>query len=169
MYVSSTNNQQPDGEQPVAAGLRADLEQLLINTGVDLVRLIMMSLYVLCRSMCCAFVYVCVCVPVRVCECVNVCMCVQGCAYACMGEERLPLPVLLNSFDVAYIIYKVGQNRIYTPYMTVCLMKSLQKMPYIHHVYIWFWPTLIIFMCRLLGATITRTNAAVPCSKESAS
>ena len=31
-------------------------------------------------------------------------------------------------------IYRVGQNRIYTPYMTVYLMKSLQKRPYIHMV-----------------------------------
>ena len=32
-------------------------------------------------------------------------------------------------------IYRVGQNRIYTPYMTVYLMKSLQKRPYIHRIH----------------------------------
>ena len=32
-------------------------------------------------------------------------------------------------------ICKVGQDRIYTPYMTVCLIKSLQNMPYIHRIY----------------------------------
>jgi len=29
-------------------------------------------------------------------------------------------------------IFRVGQNRIYTPYMTVCMVISLPKMPYIH-------------------------------------
>jgi len=30
---------------------------------------------------------------------------------------------------------RVGQNRIYTPYMTVYLMISLTKIPYIHRIY----------------------------------
>jgi len=30
---------------------------------------------------------------------------------------------------------KVGQNRIYTPYMTVYLVISLPKIPYIHRIY----------------------------------
>ena len=42
---------------------------------------------------------------------------------------------------------RVGQNRIYTLYMTVYLVTSLPKIPYIHHIYIyiyiWFWPTLL--------------------------
>jgi len=33
-------------------------------------------------------------------------------------------------------IFGVGQNRIYTPYMTVYLMISLPKIPYIHRIYI---------------------------------
>ena len=37
---------------------------------------------------------------------------------------------------------RVGQNRIFTPYMTVCLVNTLHKIPYIHRIYIWFWPTL---------------------------
>jgi len=32
-------------------------------------------------------------------------------------------------------ICRVGQNRIYTPYMTVYLMISLPKIPYIHRIY----------------------------------
>jgi hypothetical protein len=50
------------------------------------------------------------------------------------------------------ITCRVGQNRIYTPYMTVNLVISLSKIPCIHGVwfihlftytvYIWFWPTL---------------------------
>jgi len=39
------------------------------------------------------------------------------------------------------VIVRVGQNRIYTPYMTVCMVISLPKYR-IHTVYIWFWPTL---------------------------
>jgi hypothetical protein len=45
-------------------------------------------------------------------------------------------------------VCRVGQNRIYTPYMTVYLVDSLQKIPYMHriyiyiYIYIWFWPTL---------------------------
>ena len=30
---------------------------------------------------------------------------------------------------------KVGQNRIYTPYMTVYLVISQPKIPYIHRIY----------------------------------
>jgi len=34
-----------------------------------------------------------------------------------------------------YSIYRVGQNRIYTPYMTVYLVIFLPKIPYIHRIY----------------------------------
>ena len=37
--------------------------------------------------------------------------------------------------------YRVGQNRLYTPYMIVCLVIFLPKY-LIYIVYIWFWPTL---------------------------
>ena len=30
---------------------------------------------------------------------------------------------------------RVGQNRIYTPFMTVCMVISLPKIPYIHRIY----------------------------------
>jgi hypothetical protein len=33
------------------------------------------------------------------------------------------------------LICRVGQNRIYTPYMTVYLVISLPKIPYIHRIY----------------------------------
>ena len=33
------------------------------------------------------------------------------------------------------IICRVGQNCIYTPYMTVHLVISLPKLPYIHRIY----------------------------------
>jgi hypothetical protein len=39
---------------------------------------------------------------------------------------------------------RVGQSRIYTPYMTVCMVVSLPKLPYIHRITynVWSWPTL---------------------------
>jgi hypothetical protein len=37
--------------------------------------------------------------------------------------------------SVARCLSRVGQNRIYTPYMTVYLMISLPKIPYIHRIY----------------------------------
>jgi hypothetical protein len=53
------------------------------------------------------------------------------------------------SFDGVLVlssrIFRVGQNRIYTPYMTVLLVISPPKIPYVHRIYIWFWPTLRIF------------------------
>ena len=41
------------------------------------------------------------------------------------------------------LIHRVGQNRIYTPYMTVYLMISLPKVPYIHRIYMGPTPGLI--------------------------
>ena len=34
------------------------------------------------------------------------------------------------------IMTRVGQNRIYTPYMTVCMVISLPKTPYVHRAYL---------------------------------
>jgi len=34
-------------------------------------------------------------------------------------------------------VFRVGQHRIYTPYMTVYLVISLPKLPYIHRIYIY--------------------------------
>ena len=33
-------------------------------------------------------------------------------------------------------IRRVGQNRIYTPYMTVCMVIPLLKIPYVHRIYV---------------------------------
>jgi len=33
-------------------------------------------------------------------------------------------------------IHRVGQNRIYTPYMTVCMVISMPKIPYVHRIYL---------------------------------
>jgi hypothetical protein len=46
---------------------------------------------------------------------------------------------------------RVGQNLIYTPYMTAYMVMSLPKIPYVNciyiFIYIWFWPTLMIRLC----------------------
>ena len=39
-------------------------------------------------------------------------------------------------------MYRVGQNRIYTPYMTVYLVISLSKLPCVYTECMWFWPIL---------------------------
>jgi len=53
---------------------------------------------------------------------------------------------------------RVGQNRIYTPYLTVHLVISLSKKYRIYTVYIYiyilFWPTL--FMCLIATRSKTR-------------
>jgi hypothetical protein len=41
------------------------------------------------------------------------------------------------------LTYRVGQNRMYTPYTTVCMVIYLLKIPYIHRMYEWFWPSLL--------------------------
>ena len=38
------------------------------------------------------------------------------------------------------VVSRVGQKRIYTPYMTAYLVISLPKLPYIYCTYRWFWP-----------------------------
>jgi len=42
-----------------------------------------------------------------------------------------PTPPLQLGFEIC----RVGQNRIYTPYMTVYIVISLPKIPYIHRIY----------------------------------
>jgi hypothetical protein len=43
--------------------------------------------------------------------------------------------VLYCNRTVFYRMYRVGQNRIYTPYMTVYLMIFLPNLPYVHCIY----------------------------------
>ena len=51
-------------------------------------------------------------------------------------------------------MYRVGHNRIYAPYMTVYLVISLPKVPYIHRIYIWSWPTLLMFGLEAAGLIV---------------
>jgi len=85
------------------------------------------------RSMCmCVLVYV----SARTCKCVCVC-CVCVCVHVSWPETcRKHLNVRLWTQTC-----RVGQNRIYTPYMTVYLVIFLPNIPNIHRIYIWFWPT----------------------------
>ena len=41
----------------------------------------------------------------------------------------------VNGLLLASLVARVSQSRIYTPYMTVCLMISLPEIPYIHRIY----------------------------------
>jgi len=50
---------------------------------------------------------------------------------------------------------RFGQNRMYTPYLTVCLVISLSKIPFIHRIYIWFWPTLKVLKVPTFTATLS--------------
>jgi len=47
-------------------------------------------------------------------------------------------------------LFRVGQNRIFTLYMNICMAIFLPKIPYIHHIYIpinvWFWPNLDLLL-----------------------
>jgi len=53
--------------------------------------------------------------------------------------------VIEPSYPPRHIMSRVGQNRIYTPYMTVYLVISAPKMPYVNRIYmVLAWPILII-------------------------
>jgi hypothetical protein len=41
---------------------------------------------------------------------------------------------------------RIGQNRIYTPYMGICGLISLLKIPYIHRIY-----TVYTYVCMVLA------------------
>jgi len=43
---------------------------------------------------------------------------------------------ILFSWDEGRDLRRVGQNRISAPYMTVCMVISLLKIPYVHRIYL---------------------------------
>ena len=51
----------------------------------------------------------------------------------------------LNLFRSMRAVVRVGKNRIITPYMTVHLVTSLPKLPYLHRIHTWFCPTRHIY------------------------
>ena len=108
-------------------------------------------LHLKCASVCVCFSYttsarvcvVCVCihiccsynssVRVEVCVCVYVCVCV--CLCGCMCSASITCAVLVLSCRSLKNMIRVGQDRIYTPYMTLYLVISLPKIPWIHRIY----------------------------------
>jgi hypothetical protein len=70
--------------------------------------------------------------------CVSECVCVFVYVWVC-AHVRAVLPpfflLLLSLHSLHCKITRVGQNRIYTPYMTVCMVIFLLKLPSIYTVY----------------------------------
>ena len=70
--------------------------------------------------------------------CVCVCVCCTynvECEYVCMFEGE-GVGVGVWCVVVTQHLCRVGQNRIYTPYMTVCMVISLPENPYINFIYL---------------------------------
>ena len=109
----------------------------------------------------CGCVRACVRARVRTCVCVCGCVCLCVCVLICVHVQmRMPrkgytlfrgqclslllfLAYQLCTFACVCVIFRVGQNRIYTPYTKYIWWFPCQKYR-IHTVYIWFWPTLYI-------------------------
>jgi len=70
----------------------------------------------------------------------------RGLVILCCGQKCDRVLGDSESVTWGLVIFRVGHNRIYTPYMTVYLVISCQKNR-IHTVYIWFWPTLVLLCC----------------------
>ena len=56
---------------------------------------------------------------------------------------------------------RVGQNRVYTPYMTVCMMISLPKIPYIHRKYLKMYVSGQPYACLPASRARTSVTAAL--------
>jgi hypothetical protein len=66
----------------------------------------------------------------------------------------------------AYQIYRVGQTRIFAPYMTVCMVSSLLKIPYVTPyipINVWFWPNLQIYQVK---EQVVKLCKAVPAAQQ---
>ena len=69
------------------------------------------------------------------CDCDATCVCVLCGMHAC--ESRLGMCVMLHGGGLGvYITRRVGHNRISAPYLTVCMVISLLKIPYVHRIYL---------------------------------
>jgi len=82
-----------------------------------------------------------VCVCVCICVCVCVCVCVRACVCVCVCVlRRVTYPseskfVLVGAY-LRLLPFRVGQNRISAPYMTVCMVISLLQVRYVHRIYL---------------------------------
>ena len=88
---------------------------------------------------------------------VDVALCISAreqdtCHHLLALLQHSPFKFSCGSFPWASLLYwlhykhretcRVSQNRIYTPYMTVYLVISLPKIPYMHRIYMYLWPFL---------------------------
>jgi len=132
----------------------------------------------------------CVCVHARARLCVCVCVCVlervHGCAFACawvkmfvvfqtafvseaFGTQTLCYKCVCahaparTMSTCTHAIHRVGQDRMFTPYMTVYLVISLPTIPCIHRIYIWFWPALQPCVVHLPGRNTIRLSCSACC------
>ena len=117
-----------------------------------------------CVSVCvccvCVFVCLCVCVCMCVCVCACVCVCVCVCMCVCVSHHvcyltshsarstykgsrhhisdwNVKRPNRTSTRQLDDHLHEVGQNRICTPYMTVCIVIYLLTIPYIYTVYMY--------------------------------
>jgi len=84
-------------------------------------------------------VCLCACVSVSVCVCVCVCIYAFKTPVAAHVIHRYPSIPFHSNWNQMCNACRVGQNRIYTPYMTVCMVISLLKIPYVHRMYVYMF------------------------------
>jgi len=65
-----------------------------------------------------------------------------------MLQHLLLLNKYLASLFFSCSLCRVGRNRIYAPYMTVYLVISLPKIPYIHRIYKVLANPISLFFCK---------------------
>jgi len=106
------------------------------------------------------------CVRVCVCACVTVC-CVRACVCACVrAYESVRVCSCVCCECACLCMCRVGQNRIYTPYMTIYLVISLPKLPYIHRIYMVLANPKYVCMCVrtcVCGNTRVLTRSIASC------
>ena len=74
----------------------------------------------------------------------------------CVGLQVQPLHLHLHLHPLMLpqrLIIKVGQNRVYTPYMTVCMVISLPKILYIHRIYLQMYGAAATSQYQSVGVT----------------
>jgi hypothetical protein len=113
-----------------------------------------------CVTLCCIVLH-CVALCYIVLRCVTLCYIVLRCVTLCYIVLQTPAPrsffsVLLEPSPSSHVrergrrrqshTTRVGQNRVYTPYMNTYLVYVWPRIPrytvYTVHIHIWFWPTL---------------------------
>jgi hypothetical protein len=75
------------------------------------------------------------CTPPPLTSCTPPCSHIPTCTVITQAALFMPIEAQACMPGVGALIPRVGQNRIYTPYMTVYLVISLPKLPYIHRIY----------------------------------